>query len=198
MILAEPFEVIRFIVEVFEQIHIPYLVGGSLASSLHGIPRATQDADIVAHIKPEHVQPIVKALESAFYVSENAIHEAIRHRSSFNAIHLGTMFKVDIFILGDDPGSQEEMRRRERYQVSEEPPEELYLASAEDIILHKLYWFQLGGGVSERQWNDVIGVLQVRGETLDLPYLQRRAADLGVEQLLAQTIDGSKFRRHES
>lgn len=194
MNLPEPFQITQRVVEVFERLQIPYLVGGSLASSLHGIPRTTQDADLVADIQPEQIEPIVKTLEEGFYVSENAIREAIDHHSSFNVIHLETMFKVDIFILGNDPASQEEMRRREKYQISEHPPQALFLASAEDTILHKLYWFRLGGGVSERQWNDVIGVLQVQAENLDFSYLHRRSADWGVEQLLTQAIDASRRR----
>lgn len=194
MIFREPFQITQLIIEVFERLQIPYLVGGSLASSLHGIPRATHDVDLIADIKLEHIQPIVKAFEKDFYIGEDMIREAITHRSSFNIIHLATMFKVDIFVLPDDPGSQEEMVRREKYQVSEEPPQELYLASAEDIILYKLHWFQLGGEISERQWNDVIGVLQVKDKNLDFFYLQRRAADLGVSQLLEGAIEDAKLK----
>ena len=98
------------------------------------------------------------------------------------------MFKIDIFVFQADLASQEEMARRKQYQVSDNPPQTLFLASAEDIILHKLYWFQLGGGVSERQWNDVLGVLQVRRDTLDYEYLRRWAQYRGVSQLLEQAL----------
>ena len=106
------------------------------------------------------------------------------------------MLKVDIFIPGEDPTSQEEMARREKYQVLEEPLTELYLASAEDIILHKLHWFQLGSGISERQWNDVIGVLLVKNRDLDFAYLERKAKDLGVSKLLAQAIEVAQLESH--
>jgi hypothetical protein len=188
MILAEPIQVTQLIAKVFDRLQIPYLVGGSLASSLHGIPRATQDVDMVAGLKPQHVTPLVNALEAAFYIDANMIHEAIQHGSSFNVIHLDTMFKIDIFVLQDDPASREEMTRRELYKVSEESEQGLFLATAEDIILRKLYWFQLGGGGSERQWNDVLGVLQVQKEKLDYSYLQRGARKLGVATLLKQAI----------
>jgi hypothetical protein len=196
VILYEPLQITQFVAEAFEHLQIPYLVGGSVASSLHGIPRATQDVDLVADIKSEHIQRIVKALNGDFYVSENAIAEAITHRSSFNIIHLATMLKVDIFILGDDSTSQEEMARREKYRVLEEPLTELYLASAEDIILHKLHWFQFGRGISERQWNDVIGVLQVKNQDLDFFYLVRQAKELGVSRLLEQAIEAAQLESH--
>jgi hypothetical protein len=188
MILAEPIQVTLLIANVFDRLQIPYLVGGSLASSLHGIPRATQDVDMVAGLKTQHVTPLVKALEAAFYIDSDMIHEAIQHGSSFNVIHLDTMFKIDIFVLQDDPASREEMKRRELYKVSEEFEPGLFLATAEDIILRKLYWFHLGGGGSERQWNDVLGVLQVQKEKLDYSYLQRLAHQMGISNLLKQAI----------
>jgi hypothetical protein len=188
MLLAEPLRITQRITEILEQLSIPYLVGGSLASSLHGIPRATQDVDMVADIKLHHIPLLVNALETEFYIDADMIREAIQHHSSFNVIHLETLFKVDIFVLQADLASQEEMARRESYQVSDNPPQILFLASAEDIILHKLYWFQLGGGVSERQWNDVLGVLQVRHDTLDYEYLRRGAQYRGVSQLLEQAL----------
>jgi hypothetical protein len=164
-------------------------VGGSLASSLHGIPRSTQDADVVADMKPIHIEPFVKALESEFYVDADMIREAVNKRSSFNVIHLETMFKVDVFLLGEDDVSQEEMARRKRFQVSEEPGGELFLASAEDVILQKLHWFRLGKAVSERQWNDALGVLQVQGKSLDFSYLRRCATTMGILALLEQALE---------
>ena len=188
MILAEPLRITQCVTKVLEQLNIPYLVGGSLASSLHGIPRATQDVDIVANLEFHHIPLLVNALEAEFYIDADMIQEAIQQRSSFNVIHLETMFKIDIFVFQVDLASQEEMARREQYQVSDNPPQTLFLASAEDIILHKLYWFQLGGGVSERQWNDVLGVLQVRRDAFDYEYLRRWAQYRGVSQLLEQAL----------
>ena len=188
MILAEPLRITQCVTKVLEQLNIPYLVGGSLASSLHGIPRATQDVDIVANLEFHHIPLLVNALEAEFYIDADMIQEAIQQRSSFNVIHLETMFKIDIFVFQVDLASQEEMARREQYQVSDNPPQTLFLASAEDIILHKLYWFQLGGGVSERQWNDVLGVLQVRRDAFDYEYLRRWAQYREVSQLLEQAL----------
>jgi len=188
MTLAEPVQITQLVTDVLECLGIPYLVGGSLASSLHGTPRATQDADIVVDLHPHQVVPFVNALGPAFHVDADMIRDAIRDRSSFNVIHLATMFKVDLFILKNDPLSQTEMARRERYQISEDPQQAFFVASAEDTILRKLQWFQIGGEVSDRQWNDVIGVCRVQKGRLDLAYLHRGAQQLGVSDLLNQAF----------
>ncbi len=188
MLLAEPIQITHRIAQEFERLRIRYLVGGSLASSLHGIPRATNDVDMVAEITDAHIPLLVKALETEFYIDAEMIQDAIQHQSSFNVIHLATMFKVDIFVLKTDVASQEEMTRRGQYQVSDTPDQRLFLASAEDVIVHKLYWYQLSGSLSERQWTDVLGVLQVQGEHLDYTYLDRMAHQRGVRDLLTQAM----------
>lgn len=98
------------------------------------------------------------------------------------------MFKIDIFILKPDFTSQQEMLRRGRYQITDNPEQTLFIASAEDIVIQKLYWFQLGGKVSERQWNDVLGVLRVQREKLDYAYLERTTQEMGVRDLLDQAL----------
>lgn len=188
MVLAEPLHSTQTVAHVFESLGIRYLIGGSLASSLHGIPRATHDVDLVAEITNRHIPDLVHALQSTFYVDAEMMREAIRYQRSFNLIHLETMFKIDIFILKPDAISQEEMARRQPYQLSEDPEETLFLTSAEDIILHKLVWYQLGGNVSERQWTDVLGVLQVRQQDLDYAYLERVAEQRNVLPLLQQVM----------
>ena len=81
------------------------------------------------------------------------------------------------------------MERRQQYQVSDSPRNLLYIASAEDIILNKLQWFQMGGGVSERQWNDVLGVIQVQQQKLDHSYLERAAQQRGIVELLQKVFN---------
>ncbi len=193
MVLAEPVQITQQISQVFERLHIRYFIGGSLASSLHGIPRATHDVDIVADVRYEHISLLVNALEAEFYIDAEMIREAIQRRAPFNLIHLSTLFKVDIFILKNDVPSQEEMARRECYQVSDTPPQSLFLATAEDVILHKLYWYQLGGNISERQWSDVLGILQVQSGNLDNAYLMQGAQQRGVVELLEQALQEAQI-----
>jgi hypothetical protein len=184
VVLAEPVEITQRVTRVLEDLEIRYFVGGSLASSLHGIPRATQDVDIVAEIESEHIPLLVGALESDFYIDAEMIRNAVSSQASFNVIHLATMFKVDVFVLKPDAASQEEMARRERFQISDAPPQGLFLATAEDVVLHKLYWYKLGGGISDRQWRDVLGVLQVQHDRLDRAYLAMGAERRQITDLL--------------
>lgn len=188
MTVAEPLSITRIIAKVFEDLKIPYFIGGSLASSLYGIPRATQDVDIVADIKKEDVSVLVENLKDRFYIDQDMIFDAIHHKSSFNVIYLKTMFKVDVFILGRDDLAKEEIGRKDRYQLSDDPLDQIYLASAEDVVLHKLYWYKLGEYVSERQWKDVIGILQVQSGRLDIDYLVKRAGQRGVSELLEKAL----------
>jgi hypothetical protein len=187
--VEEILDITLFVSETFHRLDIPYLIGGSLASSLHGIPRATQDVDIVANIQPEHVAALVAAWHDAFYLDEAAIREAVEHRTSFNLIHLDTFLKVDVFVAKDDAASRQQLQRRQRFEVGDNPRRELVVASPEDVVAYKLYWFSLGDEVSERQWTDAVGVLKVGGHRLDLPYLRRIAALLGVESILRRACE---------
>jgi hypothetical protein len=186
--MDEILEITLFLAATFERLGVSYLVGGSLASSLHGLPRATQDVDLVAALEPEHVPALVAALRGSFYLDEPAIRAAVRQRTSFNVIHLGTLLKADVFVAGSDAATRSEFERRQRYRVAVDPPRELVLASPEDTIAQKLHWFRLGDEVSERQWSDALGVLKVAGGRLDFAYLRRTAALLGVQDLLERIL----------
>lgn len=185
--LAEPTLVVAMIVPVFDSLGIRYVVGGSFASSIHGIPRATQDVDLVADVRLAHADAIARALTDEFYVDADMIREAVRHRSSFNVIHLATSFKADVFILKGDAWSLEEMSRA-RVEQLEIPggTASIRFASPEDTLLHKLVWYEMGNRISERQWNDVLGMLKIQGDALDHEYLDRWAPVLGVVELLAR------------
>ncbi len=188
MVLGKPLHLTQQIAAQLEELGVRYFVGGSLASSLYGIPRATQDVDIIADIKREHIPKLMAAFCTEFYIDADMIRDALRYQSSFNIIHLGTMFKVDIFILKADKVSQNEMARRQKYKLSESPEQILYLASVEDIIAHKLLWYQMGGGVSERQWNDVLGVIKIQFNMLDHEYLKTAAEAKKVTELLEKAL----------
>ncbi len=186
--MDEILEITLFLAETLEDLGVPYLVGGSLASSLHGLPRATQDVDLVAALAPEHVPGLIRALQGSFYFDEAVIRQAVRERTSFNVVHLGTLLKADVFVAKNDPAGRQQFERRQRFRVLDEPPRELVLASPEDTIAQKLHWFRLGDEVSDRQWSDALGVLKVAGDRLDLPYLRRTAALLGVQDLLERLL----------
>jgi len=186
--LAEPLRITGIVTAIFEKLQIPYYITGSLASSFHGIPRATADADLIAEIKPEHLHTLSEKLGSEFYVDKDLVQRAVLNSTSFNVIHLDTMFKIDVFIQRDDVASQQAMARRIRYKVEEGQGVELYLASAEDIILSKLVWYKAGGLVSELQWRDILGVLQVCSDNLDFTYLNKVAGERKIVDLLEDAI----------
>ena len=175
------------IVEALEELGIPYHIGGSVASSLYGLPRLTIDADLVADIRMKHVRPLVKQLETDYYIDEDMIRDAIRRQSSFNIIHLDTMLKVDVFIPKTRLFDQEELRKV-RQEVLSEGTRPFNIASPEGTILNKLEWYRMGGEVSDRQWNDILGVLKVQGTNLDMAYLQHWAANLNVTDLLERAF----------
>ncbi len=180
------------IVEALEQLGVNYHIGGSVASSIHGIIRATIDADLVADLELKHVRPLVKLLEADYYIDEDAVRDAVKRRSSFNAIYLDAMLKVDVFVPKLRLFDQEELRRTQ-LQPLIEGARPFYVASPEGTILNKLEWFRMGGEVSDRQWNDILGVLKVQGSNLEMIYLRRWAAALQVTDLLERALVDAGF-----
>lgn len=188
MTLAEPLAVTLLVIEALEGLGVRYVVGGSLASSVHGVFRASVDADLVAELRLEHVERLARRLGEAFYLDEGAMRRAIAGRRSFNVIHLETMFKVDVFIPKGRAFDAAQLERRAARVIATEPERTAFIASAEDTILAKLDWYRAGGEVSERQWRDVAGVLRVQRGRLDARYMREMAASLGVGDLLERAF----------
>jgi hypothetical protein len=177
---------VRF-TRALEALSVQYLVGGSFASSVFGAPRSTQDADVVAEITLDHVDPLHRRLERDFFVDARSIRDAIRDRSSFNILDRTTMFKVDVFISPDDEWSRTRLARARPETIETSAgPVVIRFSAPEDTLLHKLLWYRLGNEVSDRQWEDVLGLLKVQGSALDSSYLDRWAPELGVHDLLGR------------
>jgi hypothetical protein len=193
--MYEPALITARVTAVFEKLNVRYLIGGSLASTMYGMVRTTQDSDLVAEMRQEHVEPFQQMLQDEFYVDEEMIAEAITQRSSFNIIHRESFFKVDVFIPKSRPFLSEQFARARKETLSTEPTVEAMVASAEDTLLAKLEWFRMGGEVSERQWRDVLGILEVQAGNLDLDYLQRWAQELKVSDLLARALEEGNLNR---
>lgn len=184
----EPIEVTLHVTAALEKLGIPYLIGGSLASTLHGMIRTTQDSDIITEMRPEHVKPFVSLLQSEFFMDEEMIVDAVQRNSSFNILHRETMFKVDIFIPYPRSFQRSQLARAQRQFFELETKMSANFASAEDTILSKLEWYRMGGETSERQWRDILGILKTRAGDLDLEYLKRWARDLYVTDLLDRAL----------
>jgi len=173
------------VVEAFSRLGVAYYLGGSAVSSNYGVARSTLDVDLVADLSAEHVVPLVNALKSDYYIEQRAVVEAVARKVCFNAIHLPTSFKVDIFTVKGRPYDYVVLQRiREDSLDDAESAKKFFQASPEDIILAKLEWYRLGDEVSERQWGDVLGVMKVQQHLLDRVYLEQWADDLGVVDLL--------------
>jgi len=182
---------LRPVADALDALGVVYYLGGPLASSAHGIARASLDADVVAAVTAEHVDPLVIRLQPAYYIPVDRLRQAVATRSSCNFIHLATMFKVDLFVSKGRPFDREAAGRARLQPIDESADARAFpIASAEDTVLAKLEWFRLGGESSERQWWDIVGVLKVTQDA-DLPYLRAWASSLGVADLLDRALDDS-------
>ncbi len=184
-------EVVRVavqVIEILEDLGIPYHVGGSFASSIHGVPRQTRDLDLAVDMKVGHIRNLVSRLENDFYVESEMISSALNRRGKFNVVHLDSGFKVDVFCTKNDFFDRSEFRRHSLKRLLEDLPREVMVLSAEDTVLRKLEWYEIGGRVSEQQWNDVLGVLKIQGQLLDRDYLEYWAGELGLTDLLEHAL----------
>lgn len=175
------------VAEAFDALGVRYFLGGSVASSAHGVARASLDADVVAELDRAHVEPLARRLAGAYYTPVDQMQRAAAERRSFNLIHLATMFKIDVFVSKGRPFDRQAAERARPQMIGESPERRFLVASAEDTVLAKLEWFRLGGETSERQWWDIVGVLKV-GADVDRSYLRRWSATLGVGDLLERAL----------
>jgi hypothetical protein len=183
-VLPEPLQVVAILIKLFDLLGIAYLVGGSVASSILGVERATQDIDFVVSLAEENVELLVSGLGDDFYADSDLLISAIHTESSANIIHLPTMIKVDLFILPDKPFPLSQMARRLRLPILGTDQPLVCVASAEDMVLQKLLWYRMTGERSERQWGDVQGILKIQRASLDQEYLNVWAEHLAVADLL--------------
>jgi hypothetical protein len=180
---------LRPVLTTLGNLGVRHFVGGSVASSAHGVARASLDVDVVAELEAVHVTRFVAALQNAYYVDLARVRAAVENRRSFNLIHLATMFKVDVFVSRQRPFDLSAFARAEATTPGSGLEfQSIPMASAEDVLLAKLEWYRRGGDVSERQWTDVIGIVRVGGGALDVEYLRRWATPLGVADLLEQVL----------
>lgn len=177
----EPYNLLlQSLVESLERLHIPYLITGSVASMAYGEPRLTNDIDIVAEVRPEHIPGLLAAFPSPeYYLDEAMIREAIRRTGQFNIIHPASGLKVDVIIRKDTPFDRSRFSRARRLRPAEEY--EADFAAPEDVILKKMEYYKEGG--SEKHLRDITGILRISGEEIDRQYIRSWAEKLGVIEI---------------
>lgn len=174
--------------QILSHLGIPHMLTGSMATSFHGHPRATHDADIVIDPTPEQVDGLIRAFEDAdFYVDAPGARDALTRRRQFNVIDTAHGCKVDLIVMKDRPFSREELRRRQQVDLSLGQP--VAIVTPEDAVLSKLEWARRSGD-SERQLRDAAGVVELNPQ-IDRSYIAKWAEQLGVSDLW-DAIDGSR------
>jgi hypothetical protein len=161
---------------------IPFLVGGSLASSTHGVARSTIDGDLIAVIGPIQIRRLVDALGANWYADAELMRRSIEAGRGFNLIHMPTASKFDVFPASTD-FHESQLRRAKLTRLSIEGANLCPVATPEDILLAKLCWYGEGGQCSEVQWRDIVGILTINPD-LDWEYTRTWAARLRVSDLL--------------
>lgn len=185
----EPVSVVLRVIGILEKFQTPYMLGGSFASSTYGIPRATHDADLIADLHQETIEPFVKALKNDFYVDSESVQEAVNGKSSFNLIHYESAFKIDVFITDNTAYSQETFKRKQKQVVAPAQNRSIYMLSPEDTVLSKLCWYRMGGERSDSQWKDILGVIKVQGHRLDAKYIFKWATVIKVMDLAEKVFE---------
>lgn len=179
------------LVKVLEQAGVPYMFTGSLASSVHGMPRASNDFDVVIAPSAEQLRVLKTLLpESEYYFDLNDALETLKRHRQFNVIDLNSGWKIDFIIRKSRSFSQTEFNRR--FQMNIEGLS-LFMASAEDVILAKLEWAKLGG--SQRQIEDAAGILRIRSHELDRSYIEQWVKDLEVQNQWLQALEAAQLRK---
>jgi hypothetical protein len=183
--VTEAFGLLR---RALEEAEVRYAVGGSWASTAFGDPRFTNGVDVLADMTESNVDRFLQGLTEEFYADAEDARRAIQFGRPFNTIHMPSVLKFDIFPARAFPLGLQELDRAIEVEGSGLSAEAIRFVTPEDILLAKLYWFQIGGGVSEVQWRDIQGLVRMRKSTLDLGYLRESGERLGVSEGLRKAL----------
>jgi hypothetical protein len=185
----EPSDLLLLLVGTLERLGIGYQVTGSTATITHGEPRFTNDIDVVVDLRPDQIAPFAAAFpDPEFYLSVDAVREAVRQRHQFNIIHPSSGLKIDVILLPDNESARSQWQRSVRLCIASGV--EANFISPEDVILRKMEYYQEGG--SEKHLRDIAGVLKIQGEQIDRRYLDDWSARLGLAEIwemVLQRID---------
>ncbi len=182
-------ELLKAVLDALRAAGVEYMVTGSLASSMQGAPRSTHDVDLVVAMASEAAPHLLRTFSPPnFYLSAQAIADAVKNRTMFNLLSLTDGEKVDFWMLTDEPFDQSRFTRRRLEEILDT---RLFVSAPEDTILAKLRWAKQAGG-SEKQFKDALNVYEVQFPHLDMTYLQRWVTELGVEDLWTRLCEQAK------
>lgn len=177
------------IARLLDAVGARYAFVGSIVSARYGVPRLTNDVDLISDLNAAQIPQFTRLLGDDFYFSETAIRRALASYRSFNLIHQASQFKIDIFSVAPRSFAEHCLARRLNESATPDTGETVFMITPEDVILAKLLWFVKGGGASQNQWKDVRQVIEVQRENLDFAYLREWAASLHISELLEQALD---------
>lgn len=164
---------------------VTYYLTGSMASNYWGIPRTTHDLDFVIQLPASAMPRIVQEFSGDYHIDAAAVRAALQPPHQFNAIDTRSALKIDFWLPKPDPFDREMLHRRVSVTIFGEPA---WIATAEDVILHKLVWNRITP--SGRQLGDAAGIVAVQGGTLDKVYLEKWAADLKLTEMVNKLLSG--------
>lgn len=176
-------KVICKVIDILEENNIQYMLTGGIVVNYYGRPRFTHDVDLIIQIHIEDAEKIVTLFEKEFYISKDGVIEAIKCKGMFNLIHFETIFKVDCFILKDEEHSMTSFPRRQKELIF---GREIYIASCEDIILTKLYWYKKSG--IQKHYEDVVGIFEIQQNKIDLDYVKKWAEKLSFLEIIEEIL----------
>jgi hypothetical protein len=181
-------QLLEQLAEYLRQAGIEYMITGSIGSSFHGKPRATNDIDIIINPSSQQLDVFLKIIETKFYVNPQTAREAFKNSSAFNIIDGSSGYKADLVILKKRAFSRTEFARKKQVRLMDG---NFSVISAEDAILSKLEWSK--GRQSDLQFNDALAVALVQWKTLDFEYLNEWAAQLGIKEDLTTLLDKARW-----
>ncbi len=173
----DPSELLERLAQTLEGLRIPYLITGSMATIAYGEPRFTNDIDVVVRLVSHHIDPLCRAFPpEQFYISREAIADAVANHSQFNILHPGSGLKIDIMVADDSEFNEDRFSRARSLRIA--AGRDVTFASPEDVIIKKLVYFQ--EGESDKHLRDIRGVLKVMGREIDRAYIERWVRKLGL------------------
>ena len=185
-------QTIRDLIAALASVDLEPLVTGSFASGAWGHPRQTNDLDIILWIDPFGEQELLASLKDKFLVNETEFSDAFKTMGAsggFQLLHKEEFFKVDVFV-GSGEFFEEQIRRARPAELL--PDVFIKVISPEDIVIQKLRWYQMGGRVSDKQWNDLTGVIEVNTPAFDAAYLLHWARHFRVQDLAQQALEEAR------